>query len=110
MNFTTADHDEQFNNPFSVRNQIQCVYECFKRRIELAYHYALYKSEHLQCVCKRDFDWRSFFEIAIDVNAVLRIEIREGLIMLIWDNFARFYLVLVSLSDAYLVNLFRSTC
>ena len=56
MRFSTADHDEQFNDPFSVRNQIQCLYECVTRSIELAYYYALYKPEHLQCVCKRDFD------------------------------------------------------
>ena len=81
MRFSTVDHGEQFNNPFSVRNQIQCVYECFTRSIELAYYYALYKPEPLQCVCKRDFDWRSFNETASDENAVVRIEIREGLII-----------------------------
>ena len=111
MNFTMANHDEQFNNPFCVRNQIQCVYECFTRPIELAYHYALYKSEHLQCVCKRDFDWRRFVEIAADVNTVLRIEIREGLIVLICEKFCSFFSCLDFLKmHSFLVNLFRSTC
>ena len=80
MRFTTLDHDEQFNNVFGVRNQIQCVYECFTRNPGSEYYYALYKSERLLCVCKRDFDWRSFIQIATDENAVVRIEIREGLI------------------------------
>ena len=79
MRLSSTDHAEQFVNVFRVRNQIQCVQGCFTQSSGLQQYYALYKSEERVCVCKRDFDWRSFSVIASDEYEFKRIEVREGL-------------------------------
>ena len=81
MSLSSTDHAEQFVNVFKVRNQIQCVQGCFTQSSGLQQYYALYKSEQRVCVCKRDFNWRSFSLIASDEYEIKRIEIREGLLI-----------------------------
>ena len=79
MRLSSTDHAEQFVDVFRVRNPIQCVQGCFTQSSGLQQYYALYKSEERVCVCKRDFDWRSFSLIASDEYEITRIEIRKGL-------------------------------
>ena len=81
MRLSSTDHAEQFVDVFRVRNQIQCVQGCFTQSSGLQQYYALYKSEERLCVCKRDFNWRSFSLIASDEYEITRIEIREGLLI-----------------------------
>ena len=81
MRLSSTDHTEQFVDVFKVRNQIQCVQGCFTQSSGLQQYYALYKSEERVCVCKRDFDWRSFTLIASNEYEITRIEIREGLLI-----------------------------
>ena len=78
MYLTDADDTLYFNNSFTVRNQIECTFACYKLNRNDTFYYALFKKTlPYSCVCKTDFDWRAI-NLTRGAMELQRIPIRNG--------------------------------
>ena len=78
MYLTNADDTLYFNYPFTVRNQIECTFACYKLNRGNTFYYALFKNTlPYYCVCKTDFDWR-IIDLTPGAIELQRIPIRIG--------------------------------